>query len=219
MTKIKKHFYTWNDVEKMVTNIITQMYNDNFRPEYIVGITRGGLTPAIMMSNRTGIPMKTLDVRLRDTNGLKGKPESNSNMANDAKLGKKILVVDDSNMQRKRISEFLQVQGYNTDEAGDGFEALKIADSTIFNAFLVDIQMPLMDGYELIENLRKSSTYNNTPVFVISGGHVDRENILSRLEGSNVSNFYEKPVDLEALIAELDDKLSIATDNLHSGEE
>ena len=97
MTKIKKHFYTWNDVEKMVTNIITQMYNDNFRPEYIVGITRGGLTPAIMMSNRTGIPMKTLDVRLRDTNGLKGKPESNSNMANDAKLGKKILVVDDIN--------------------------------------------------------------------------------------------------------------------------
>ena len=118
-----------------------------------------------------------------------------------------------------RICEFLQVQGYNTDEAGDGFEALKIADSTIFNAFLVDIQMPLMDGYELIENLRKSSTYNNTPVFLISGGHVDRENILSRLEGSNVSNFYEKPVDLEALIAELDDKLSIATDNLHSGEE
>ena len=62
-------------------------------------------------------------------------------------------------------------------------------------------------------------TYSNTPVFVISGGHVDRKNILSRLEGSNISNFYEKPVDLEALIAELDDKLSIATDNLHSGEE
>tara|TARA_B100000989_G_C19495226_1_gene451687 strand:- start:511 stop:987 length:477 start_codon:yes stop_codon:yes gene_type:complete len=95
--KIKKHFYTWNDVEKMVTNIITQMYNDNFRPEYIVGITRGGLTPAIMMSNRTSIPMKTLDVRLRDTEGLKGLPESNGNMAYDAGFGKKILVVDDIN--------------------------------------------------------------------------------------------------------------------------
>jgi CheY-like chemotaxis protein len=79
--------------------------------------------------------------------------------------------------------------------------------------------MPLMDGYELIENLRKSSIYNNTPVFVISGGHVDRENILSRLEDLNVSNFYEKPVDLEALIAELDNKLSIATDKLESGVE
>jgi CheY-like chemotaxis protein len=79
--------------------------------------------------------------------------------------------------------------------------------------------MPLMDGYELIENLRKSSIYNNTPVFVISGGHVDRENILSRLEDLNVSNFYEKPVDLEALIAELDNKLSIATDSLQGGVE
>ena len=58
---------------------------------------------------------------------------------------RKILVVDDSKMQRKRICEFLQIQGYNTEEAGDGFEALKAADKTNFSAFFVDIQMPLMD--------------------------------------------------------------------------
>ena len=129
----------------------------------------------------------------------------------------KVLVVDDSKMQRKRICEFLQIQGYNTDEAGDGFEALKIADKTNFNAFFVDIQMPLMDGYELIENLRKTSSYKNAPIFVISGGHVNKENILTRLEDLNVANFYEKPVDLEALIAELDSKLSINIDKLQSG--
>ena len=100
----------------------------------------------------------------------------------------KVLVVDDSKMQRKRICEFLQIQGYNTDEAGDGFEALKTADKTNFNAFFVDIQMPLMDGYELIENLRKTSSYKNTPIFVISGGHVNKENILTRLEDLNVAN-------------------------------
>jgi two-component system chemotaxis sensor kinase CheA len=129
----------------------------------------------------------------------------------------KVLVVDDSKMQRKRICEFLQIQGYNTDEAGDGFEALKTADKTNFNAFFVDIQMPLMDGYELIENLRKTSSYKNTPIFVISGGHVNKENILTRLEDLNVANFYEKPVDLEALIAELDSKLSINNEKLQSG--
>ena len=129
----------------------------------------------------------------------------------------KVLVVDDSKMQRKRICEFLQIQGYNTDEAGDGFEALKTADKANFNAFFVDIQMPLMDGYELIENLRKTSSYKNTPIFVISGGHVNKENILTRLEDLNVANFYEKPVDLEALIAELDSKLSINIDKLQSG--
>jgi len=129
----------------------------------------------------------------------------------------KVLVVDDSKMQRKRICEFLQIQGYNTDEAGDGFEALKTADKTNFNAFFVDIQMPLMDGYELIENLRKTSSYKNAPIFVISGGHVNKENILTRLEDLNVANFYEKPVDLEALIAELDSKLFINTEKLQSG--
>ena len=131
----------------------------------------------------------------------------------------KVLVVDDSKMQRKRICEFLQIQGYNTDEAGDGFEALKTADKTNFNAFFVDIQMPLMDGYELIENLRKTSSYKNTPIFVISGGHVNKENILTRLEDLNVANFYEKPVDLEALIAELDSKLSINSEKLQNGSE
>ena len=46
------------------------MYNDSGDPDYIVGITRGGLVPAIAMSNRTGIPMHTIDIRLRDTGGL-----------------------------------------------------------------------------------------------------------------------------------------------------
>ena len=132
---------------------------------------------------------------------------------------RKILVVDDSKMQRKRICEFLQIQGYNTEEAGDGFEALKAADKTNFSAFFVDIQMPLMDGYELIENLRKSSSYKSTPVFVISGGHVNKDNILTRLQDLDVSNFYEKPVDLSSLLTELDIKLSVIKKDLQSEKE
>ena len=132
---------------------------------------------------------------------------------------RKILVVDDSKMQRKRICEFLQIQGYNTEEAGDGFEALKAADKANFSAFFVDIQMPLMDGYELIENLRKSSSYKSTPIFVISGGHVNKDTILTRLEDLDVSNFYEKPVDLDSLLTELDIKLSIIKEDLQSEKE
>ena len=132
---------------------------------------------------------------------------------------RKILVVDDSKMQRKRICEFLQIQGYITEEAGEGFEALKAADKTNFSAFFVDIQMPLMDGYELIENLRKSSSYKSTPVFVISGGHVNKDNILTRLQDLDVSNFYEKPVDLSSLLTELDIKLSVIKKDLQSEKE
>ena len=97
MTKIDKLYINWNDVDHMVDDLINQMFAANWKPDYIVGITRGGLTPAIIMSHKTGIKMFTLDVRLRD--GGPGIPtlESNTWMAQDAMAGKKIVLVDDIN--------------------------------------------------------------------------------------------------------------------------
>jgi hypoxanthine phosphoribosyltransferase len=105
---IKKHYYTWHDVEVMCTNIVTQMYKDNWKPDYIVGITRGGNVPATIISNMTGIRCEALKVALRDdTSHL----ESNAWMSEDAfgyeyddakkvtggPLEKKILIIDDIN--------------------------------------------------------------------------------------------------------------------------
>lgn len=84
------------------------MYEQNWRPDYIIGLTRGGLVPANLLSQYTGIKMYALDVSLRDSNS----GESNLWMANDAfgydsnpetsikcnsLLKKKILIVDDIN--------------------------------------------------------------------------------------------------------------------------
>jgi len=77
-----------------VLDIVTQMYHDNWRPDYIVGVTRGGLIPAVMMSHYTGIRMETIDVRLRDTFNS---PEHALWMAEDAGAGKRILILDDIN--------------------------------------------------------------------------------------------------------------------------
>ena len=52
---INKHFYTWKDIEKCSMSIVNQMYKDNWTPDYIVGITRGGNVPATIISNITGI--------------------------------------------------------------------------------------------------------------------------------------------------------------------
>lgn len=78
---IKKHYYSWTDIEKYCTNIIIQMYKDNWRPDYIVGITRGGNVPATIISNMTGIRCEALKVSLRDDNTSS---ESNAWMAEDA---------------------------------------------------------------------------------------------------------------------------------------
>ena len=86
-------YLTNTDIQKYVSTIVSQLYKDNWRPDYIVGITRGGLTPSVMLSQFTGIKMHTLDVRLRDGD----EKESNVSMADDAQLGKNILVLDDIN--------------------------------------------------------------------------------------------------------------------------
>ena len=91
---IKKKFYTWHDIEKMCMQIVVKMYKDDFRPDYIVGITRGGNVPATIISNITGIPCEALKVSLRDDG--QG-PESNLWMSEDAYNGKNILIVDDIN--------------------------------------------------------------------------------------------------------------------------
>jgi uncharacterized protein len=78
---IKKKYYDYVHIHEMVNKISFEMYKDGWRPDYIVGLTRGGLVPAVIMSNTLGIPMHTLKVNLRDH--AEG-PESNLWMADDA---------------------------------------------------------------------------------------------------------------------------------------
>ena len=97
---IKKHYYSWTDIERMCVSIVNQMYADNWRPDYIIGLTRGGNVPATIISNMTGIRCEALKVSLRDDGRDMG-PESNLWMAEDA-FGyeiapKNILIVDDIN--------------------------------------------------------------------------------------------------------------------------
>ena len=101
---IKKKFYSWHDVEKMCLDITNQMYRQNWKPDYIIGITRGGNVPATIISNMIDVRCEALKVSLRDDSGHGN--ESNSWMAEDALgqpdqdsggQGKNILIVDDIN--------------------------------------------------------------------------------------------------------------------------
>ena len=80
---IKKHYYTWQDVEKMCVQIVTQMAKDQWKPDYIVGITRGGNIPATIISQMLDVRCEALKVKLRD--GKEGEEcESNLWMSEDA---------------------------------------------------------------------------------------------------------------------------------------
>lgn len=109
---MKKHIIKQTEFKGLVNEICRQITNSDWRPDYIVGITRGGLIPAAMISHYFKIPMQTLNVSLRD-NSMGA--ESNLWMAedafgyipadmqegvdkrSDATFKKKILIVDDIN--------------------------------------------------------------------------------------------------------------------------
>ena len=95
---MNKIYYTWRDVEHHTQEILRQIYADAWRPDYVVGLTRGGLAPANLISQYLGCRMETLKVSLRDDTEC----ESNLWMAEDAfghemDQPKRILIVDDIN--------------------------------------------------------------------------------------------------------------------------
>jgi len=95
---MKKIYHTWQDVERQTQEILRQINLDRWRPDYVVGLTRGGLVPANLISQYLGCRMETLKVSLRDGDQC----ESNLWMAEDAfghdmEQPKNILIVDDIN--------------------------------------------------------------------------------------------------------------------------
>jgi hypoxanthine phosphoribosyltransferase len=99
---MKKLYYNWAQTEGAVISLARDLQKSNWRPDYIVGLTRGGLVPAVMLSQYLEVPMHALKVSLRDG----GDTESNCWMAEDAygyngevgkPVAKNILIVDDIN--------------------------------------------------------------------------------------------------------------------------
>lgn len=80
-------------VKNLTSRICREIVGSRWHPDYVVGLTRGGLSPAVMISHWFNVPCETLKVSLRDGE----EPESNLWMAEDAKAGKNILIVDDIN--------------------------------------------------------------------------------------------------------------------------
>lgn len=90
---MQKQTVNWREYQGLVAKICRDIVVSGFKPDYVVGITRGGLVPAVMISQFLNIPCQTLKVQLRDGNEC----ESNLWMAEEAFSEKNILIVDDIN--------------------------------------------------------------------------------------------------------------------------
>ena len=107
----------------------------------------------------------------------------------------KILVVDDEKEIRELLRLYLENSGYSVVEAEDGQQALDILRSEKIDLCLLDIMMPKVDGYRVLQELRKES---NIPVMILSAKDADSEKILGLNLGAD--DYMAKPFNpLEAV--------------------
>jgi two-component system response regulator ResD len=90
------------------------------------------------------------------------------------------LVVDDEIHQRTVIYHSLRAAGHSVIEAADGEEALRKLKRTKFDAVVLDIMMPRMSGYEVLERIREMPSRADTPVIVVTAKH-DPEGVMREM--------------------------------------
>lgn len=104
---------------------------------------------------------------------------------------RRILIVDDSSTVRKLMSNILQVEGYEILEANDGAQALEVLAQESVDLAIIDLNMPQMDGIELIETIRQGEGDPDLPIIMLTT-QTDEESRRKGLSaGANV--FLVKP--------------------------
>src|SRR5512135_3272006 len=92
-----------------------------------------------------------------------------------------ILVVDDQRTNRLKLSFGLKQQGHTVDEAENGMLALEKLRAEAFDLVLLDIMMPEMDGYQVLDQMKEDKTLRDVPVIVISAMD-DMESVVKGIE-------------------------------------
>lgn len=103
-----------------------------------------------------------------------------------------ILLVDDSMVVRKYVGDLLKKNQYDIVLKNDGWEAITYLNSNSQKPELIisDIEMPNMNGFQLIDAIRKEKKYKNVPILVISA-HAESHLVL--MESENIQGFIKKP--------------------------
>ena len=110
-----------------------------------------------------------------------------------------ILAVDDSASMRQMVSFTLKGAGYDVIEAEDGQKALDKAKVSSVDLVLTDVNMPVMDGIELVRNLRTLSDYKFTPILMLTTESAGDKKMEGKSAGA--TGWLVKPFNPEQLLA------------------
>lgn len=112
---------------------------------------------------------------------------------------KKVLIVEDDLSIREALQELMEDEGYQVDVAGNGKEALGKLEAGLPFVVLLDLMMPVMDGFAFLQTIQQmpSGPVHNIPVFLLTAAGDRAKSV------TGVRAVLKKPIDLEALLSEL----------------
>ena len=115
----------------------------------------------------------------------------------------RVLLAEDSEANSYILQAYLEIAGHTVDRASNGLEALKLAETTPYDAILMDISMPEMDGLEATRRLRSSAGENQDTLVIALTAHVQKE-IREQCTEAGMNDFLAKPVSRDQLLETLD---------------
>jgi CheY-like chemotaxis protein len=122
-------------------------------------------------------------------------------------LGPRLLICDDSPVERLALAHYLRGAGYNVDEAGDGQSALHHLKHRIVDLVLLDLHMPDIDGFDVLNYLQEHR--QALPVILMSGMPPDQiQHKMDKLRKAELPPLFIKPFDPEQLVDIVEMQLS-----------
>jgi CheY-like chemotaxis protein len=115
---------------------------------------------------------------------------------------KKVLIADDTANGRELVKTVLENSGYEVYEAKDGIEALASARQTLPDLIILDLHMPGLDGFGVMQELRQDAQFAQTPVLALTASAMmgDKERAIS----VGFTSYITKPIRLSALRSEVE---------------
>lgn len=112
-------------------------------------------------------------------------------------MTKRILVIEDDNSIRELLVELLESEGYEVSSAVNGLEGLKVLHSEPKpDLILIDLMMPVMDGYSFRTEQLKHAEWSKIPTVVMSA----EANAKEKMKNFNITAFLSKPVELDTIL-------------------
>jgi hypothetical protein len=113
---------------------------------------------------------------------------------------KKILIAEDSSVIQNIAKKVLEFQNYDIDSAKNGKEVLKKLEKTDYDAILMDINMPQMDGMECARQIRalSDSTKSKIPIIAITGNAQNYS--IEDFKAAGIDEYLPKPIDFDSLV-------------------